>query len=279
MPHLNALHASKAEAGLVVVGVTGESAEEVEAYVKKNNVEHPIGVGGSAEYDVTGIPDAFLIDKDGKIVWRGHPAVLDENLVDRLLMFAKPAVVAKGLEGVHKLRKANDHGGAWKLAHELLDGGQLSERAQAQAKEWIAAMEMFVADQMAEAAKPEVAKDSFLLWKCVEPLASGYQGVPGAEPAKARLEALMADGKAKKEIEGGRMFEQAAALEAAMEFDKAWDVYRTINAKFGSTRVGKTAGEALRGLEKANKLGYRADCPYCKAAGNACPTHRPKKKR
>jgi thiol-disulfide isomerase/thioredoxin len=43
-----------------------------------------------AAYTITGVPTAFLIDRDGRIVWRGHPASLDaETKIEALLAGAK----------------------------------------------------------------------------------------------------------------------------------------------------------------------------------------------
>jgi hypothetical protein len=43
-----------------------------------------------AAYTITGMPTAFLIDRDGRIVWRGHPASLDaETKIEPLLAGAK----------------------------------------------------------------------------------------------------------------------------------------------------------------------------------------------
>ncbi len=43
-----------------------------------------------AAYTITGVPTAFLIDRDGRIVWRGHPASLDaEPKIEALLAGAK----------------------------------------------------------------------------------------------------------------------------------------------------------------------------------------------
>ena len=264
--------------GLVVVGVSGEEESEVEPFVTKHKVQYPIGIGETEDYDVNGIPHAFLIDKDGKIVWRGHPASLDKALVDKTLVGAKALVPATGLEEVVVLRKANDHGGAWRKAGELLAAGKMSERAQAMAKEWVAAAEKFVVDSLAEATQAEAAKDVYVQWAKLDPIANGYQGVPGAEPGKARFDKLMAEPRNKKEIDAGKQFAAAKALEAAFEFDKAYDLFKDASNRLGTTKAGRAATAAYRALEKDGKLGYTPGCSYCKAAGAACPTHKKKKR-
>lgn len=279
IPHLNAMHAAKVDAGLVVVGVSGEAVDEVEAYVQKNKVEHPIGVGSAEGYDVRAIPHAFLIDVDGKVRWRGHPSTLDNVMLDKLLTAAKPAGVVKGLEAAFALRKQGNHGGAYQKTKELLQAGGLSDAAKAQANDWLRGIEQFVADNMKAARDPAVAKDVYALWQKLDPVANGYAGVPGAETAKARLDALLADSRNKREIEAGRKYDEGKACEAAMNFDAAHAIYKAIASSHSATKAGKAAAASYRSLEKDGKLGYDHRCPYCKAASKACPQHDKKKKK
>ena len=276
---LNSLHADKSQVGLVVVGVTEEDAVDVGAWAKASGVKYPIAVCDKGDYIVRGIPDSFLIDKDGKIVWRGHPATLELPLLEKTLAGAKPAVVVAGLEELGAMRRANDHGGIWRKGKQLLEGGGLSTRAQAQAADWVQTIELFVAKSIAEADKAEVAKDVYGMWAALEPVALFYQGAPGAETAKTRYEALMADAKNKKEIDAGKKFAEGKDREAKFDFDGAHAIYKETERLFGGTKAGKAAGLAWKQIEKDNKLGYVHTCGYCKAGGCACPTHSKLKKK
>lgn len=262
----------------MIVGVTGESVEDVEPFLAKHKPQYPIVIGQAEDYDVTGIPESFLIDKDGKILWRGHPARLDVAKLDAALVGAKARVGAKGLEEVTELRRKGEHGAAWQKAKEALAKGALFENATRQANEFVAATEAFVAESMAAADSPQAAKDAYFLWGKLEPVATRYQGVPGAEAAVPRLEKLLANAKAKRDIEAGQKFTEAAALEAKMQFDAAYDLYKELASRFGSSRSGRAGNDAYRRLEKEGKLGYDASCPYCKAKGGACPQHLKKKR-
>lgn len=279
IPHLNALFAEKAEAGLVIVGVTGEDATEVQAWVEKNKVAYPIGIGPTEGYNVRGIPHAFLIDKAGQIIWRGHPGALDTMTLDEALVGAKPAVAVAGLEEVQTLRRSKDHGSAYRKAKALLEEGGLSERAKLQATDWMEASTRFVDESMKAADAAESQKDLFLLWSKLEPVATLYQGVPGAEPAKTRLTALLADPKNKREIDAGRKFADAKQKELALDFDGAHTIYKQVATAFSNTRAGKAAAAAFAALEKDGKLGFDPTCGYCKAAGVACPAHSKAKKK
>jgi hypothetical protein len=47
-----------------------------------------VAVGGAAiskKLGINGIPHAFLVGKDGKIVWEGHPTSLKEADIENVL--------------------------------------------------------------------------------------------------------------------------------------------------------------------------------------------------
>jgi len=78
--------------GLSMVGLTKQtrdiSDEEVATFIKEKDVNYPIakekGDTLSRHYGVRGIPAAAMV-KDGKVVWRGHPARLNDAMIDKYL--------------------------------------------------------------------------------------------------------------------------------------------------------------------------------------------------
>ena len=67
-----------------MVGLTkmsrNKSKEEVMSFLQDKKVSYPIAKENgklSSHFNVSGIPAAAVV-KDGKIVWRGHPARLDD---------------------------------------------------------------------------------------------------------------------------------------------------------------------------------------------------------
>ncbi len=75
IPHLNALHDKYRPRGLHVLSFTDQSKKGIEGFLKGTPIRYPIGAGSNlaAEYGVTAIPHAFLIGKDGKVLWHGNP--------------------------------------------------------------------------------------------------------------------------------------------------------------------------------------------------------------
>lgn len=275
---LDVWHSQKAELGLVVIGVSSEAAAAVEPWVKKTGADYPIAISGTTDYALGTIPHTFLIDKDGKVAWRGMPPQLDEAAIDKALVGAAPAIVLPGLEEVQVMRRAKDFGAAYGRAKQLLAGGTLSPGAQAQAQRWMKQYEQFVLDAIAAADQALANKDVYAQWQALQAAADYYQGVPSAETCKARFAALVADPKNKKEIEAGRKFAAGKTKEAAFDFDGAYAVFKEVAGTFGTTKPGRDAASLLKAYEKDGKLGYDHSCGYCKAGGAACPQHRKKKK-
>jgi len=102
IPHLNELHNKFKDKGLVVIGqdVWEQKQEAVVPFVKKmgdkmtyrvalDSVEgDDKGAMASAWMEAAGqggIPTAFVVDKQGKIAWIGHPMKLKEPLLEQIL--------------------------------------------------------------------------------------------------------------------------------------------------------------------------------------------------
>ena len=88
IPHLNELHEKYGPKGLVLLSLTDENKATVEKFIKTKPMHYALGAGSrtAAAYGVTGIPTAFLIGRDGNLLWAGHPAdpQFDKQLVAAL---------------------------------------------------------------------------------------------------------------------------------------------------------------------------------------------------
>lgn len=87
VPELKATYEKLNGKGLNVVGLTkitrSATEEKVVEFLKENEVSYPTAKEDgtlSKEFNVSGIPAAAVV-KDGKIIWRGHPARLNDELL------------------------------------------------------------------------------------------------------------------------------------------------------------------------------------------------------
>jgi thiol-disulfide isomerase/thioredoxin len=89
IPHLNKLYAEFAPRGLQIVGLSSESPSKIKNFMRHMPMDYAVAVdpGGrySKQLNVRGIPHAFLLDRGGNIVWKGHPARLNAKIIEKVL--------------------------------------------------------------------------------------------------------------------------------------------------------------------------------------------------
>jgi thiol-disulfide isomerase/thioredoxin len=75
IPHVNEFQRQYRNAGLAVLGVTGDDPATVTGFVEKYGIEYAVGAGQPLDANpfVETIPYAVLIAPDGRVVWHGHP--------------------------------------------------------------------------------------------------------------------------------------------------------------------------------------------------------------
>lgn len=91
VPKLMETHSTWSGKGMNVVGFTritkSATEEKVLDFMKEQKVSYPVAKekGDLArEFNVGGIPAAAIV-KDGKVVWRGHPARLNDEMIGKLI--------------------------------------------------------------------------------------------------------------------------------------------------------------------------------------------------
>lgn len=102
IPHVNELHQKFKDKGLVVIGqnVWENDTSKVDPFIKKMGEKMTYRVAldsmeGSSKGQMAdtwmkaagqnGIPTAFVVNKEGKIAWIGHPMSLKESLLEEVL--------------------------------------------------------------------------------------------------------------------------------------------------------------------------------------------------
>src|SRR6185503_14550169 len=93
MSHLARMAEDYSKKGLNVIAITNESRETVQKYMAQltaSPIPYTVGLGGgSANYPARGIPKAFLIGVDGKVIWEGGPGGFSEKLLETELKKVK----------------------------------------------------------------------------------------------------------------------------------------------------------------------------------------------
>jgi len=83
IPHLIELHEKYHDKGLIIIGHTDGSSQDLENFIKQKKIPYIISVGpniGDA-YGVSGLPTVYIIDPEGKVSWTGHPGSMPESAI------------------------------------------------------------------------------------------------------------------------------------------------------------------------------------------------------
>lgn len=89
MPHLNEFVETFEDEDFIVMMISMEEADVLEDFVDDHEVDMWLvrDEDGNMfeDYGVRGIPNSILIDKEGKIAFRGHPMQIQEDDIQELL--------------------------------------------------------------------------------------------------------------------------------------------------------------------------------------------------
>jgi len=83
IPHLTKLQEEYKDKGVTVIGISTEDPAEIQAFVQQqgDKMTYTVAADNSEKtmlnymgaFGVKGIPHAFIVNKEGKVVWLGHP--------------------------------------------------------------------------------------------------------------------------------------------------------------------------------------------------------------
>jgi len=102
IPHLNELYQKFKDRGLIAIGqdVWEQNDSGVEPFVKKmgDKMTYRVALDDKSQEkdgwmavnwmkaaEQNGIPTAFIVDQQGRIAWIGHPMMLDEKLLEKIM--------------------------------------------------------------------------------------------------------------------------------------------------------------------------------------------------
>ena len=96
IPHTNEVHKKYREKGVVVIAISDEEPWKVSGFLKSNpigqKIEYRVACDDNQKTNVAymlasgqmGIPTSFIVDKQGRVAWIGHPLLM-ESVLDELI--------------------------------------------------------------------------------------------------------------------------------------------------------------------------------------------------
>ncbi len=131
IPHLSKLQTKFKESGVDIIGISNESIEVVEEFAGKAGFTYNVGID---KYNHTnslyrngekGIPHAFVIGKDGKVAWYGHPMdgmdTVIEQIIDDKFDREKAAKICILEKEMDKAISSNDINSLVSIANKIFE--------------------------------------------------------------------------------------------------------------------------------------------------------------
>lgn len=129
IPHLNEIQEKYKKDGVVLLAVSYEPTATVSKFLGSRKMKYIVAAGGETTRDAFGIdgyPTSFIIDPDGNVAWKGHPATIDEPLakiVKETPAKGKSFLVTGSAKSLatkaEKLYQKRDYEGAMKTYEQL----------------------------------------------------------------------------------------------------------------------------------------------------------------
>jgi peroxiredoxin len=104
IPHLSSLQKRFKDRGVIIVGISDETVERVKPFVDQmgDEMDYLVAIDDRDKtfgtymraFGVDGIPHAFVVGKDGRIAWHGHPMDGLDRAIEKALQ-GSPGTVAK----------------------------------------------------------------------------------------------------------------------------------------------------------------------------------------
>ncbi len=226
IPHMQELHDKFASKGLVVVGHTDTSSDNLEQFIASKKITYAISVGTEigGSWGVSGIPHVFVIDPDGVIVWDGHPAELQESVLTEPLKRVRVAPTSsielpafETPAKANRVAKAQAQAAGGKVGSALTQLAKLAEDGKdderGEATDTTAALVAWIESQRAAIAAKVELGDVYAAHAMAEATDKALSGNAASEEFAAVAKSSKADGAYKI----GKEFAALQAKVAAMK--------------------------------------------------------------
>lgn len=275
MPHINQLVDKYGSKGLVVLGITSESASETRKFLEETGVRWTTMYDTKAgdQWGISGYPSGFLVDPSGTVVWKGHPGNLEDRQIAELLPRVKlglglPAKYAgiNGLFDKEKYSEAKTRIDA-ELAKSNLAESDKSALESASKRIWALATSL-----RDEGKKAEEDRDFYAALQAYDRLAKQFPGSEEGKEGADGVARIQADATLKPELEAGaKVAEAAKKLEGgASAYQSVWKALSAVIKNYPDSAAASKASKMQGSMREQGKYGFSPNCKECKKQGKAC---------
>lgn len=205
-----------------------------------------VALANAGEYTSKGIPHAWLISADGRVVWEGHPSSLSVTQIEEEL---KKVRVVPDLGLSEKFKKVDAYLKAGAISKALKDleraEGDEDEATATEAKEAKAKLMEYGSKQVSRA--EAMGKEEYFVdaMKILQEMEKSFKGTEVGDKSGQIYDDWNKDKKIKEQIKAEVMLEQVDQLIGKAKYRDAYGLLMRIskNDKIEGTRVQKLATE------------------------------------
>jgi hypothetical protein len=281
VPRLNELHEKYGARGLLVLGVSSETMDEIKPWVAENKPKYVVvsdeGGVSAARNGSEGVPYLVLVNTEGKVAWKGHLVELTDAMIQGVLAdsFCPFAPLDGPLAPAATLLQQGQKGKAIAQLQAIQQAGSLQgqQKGLCEFTAWRLTREAdaLMKSALALCEKKKAAEGAIAL----HDIAGRFDGTDQAMAAKQKLKEMAQDSTLKREVDAAAVVAKARWLESDKKYDDAWLQYKAALI-YGRTRCEELAKQAMQDIDNKGLRGYRADCHDCVVAGKACAKHKKK---
>lgn len=245
-------------------------------FVAEFGVTHPLVILKTDALEkmigVSGFPTSAVFT-NGELTWSGHPAEAGGAVGKALKEAKKGSVYPKAFTGVRGMLRDGNPAKAYAeiLKNEAKWTGNDADWAK-RLKTWIEAESTAA---LLEGKAQAEAGFFYRAWSRAQGFAPEGSALPNAGEIREWLSGLeTSTPEWKKEMSGGKAFEEALAQEKQLLFTEAFKSYKSVMKSGKGTRIGANAERAARAILDGRKSGYNQHCESCDAKEKrACNRH------
>ncbi|KAA0214120.1 hypothetical protein EDM80_07185 [bacterium] len=250
VPHLIELNNKFRERGFEIVAVSDEDAGTIEKFVKDKSINYGIIKASNVikTYGGKGYPSAWVLDVDGKVIWKGHPANLTDAMVEDWVKDLAPAKitkeVSKALRNAVEAYNKGEFGKAETEVDKHLGSDDPAVKADAEFVDGVIEKRRAVGE--AKAAKARESGDLPKLATLLEAEAKAFDGSEHGKKCAEEAKTVKASKEYKDCLKAQSELDKLKPKINDMKADKAKRALEKIAKDFPGTPAGKEAAELAK---------------------------------
>lgn len=255
VPHLQELHDKFNARGFEIVAVSNEDAGKIQSgLVDAKKVTYGVVKADiGAVYESRGIPHSWVLDAEGKCIYKGHPNGVTAELVEKWVAELAPTKVDrelhKDLKGAVKSFEKGEIGKAQVEVNKAVEGSE-DESLKADAEHLKGLIDRHFKLYEGKIAKSKEAGDLVAMGKALKDGSEAFKGSELGEKWSAELKELEKSDEYKNTVKAAEELDKLRDKLEDMRPSSARKKLEGIAKKYPDTPAGKEAAELAKRYEE-----------------------------